>query len=63
MFNNYNQHVPEFMTQDYGGAGSIVRKMKFSVEDEEKMSRMSLDERYEYRKKLIESGQYTYEVE
>ena len=37
--------------------------LKFSVEDEEKMSRMSLDERYEYRMKLIESGQYTYEVE
>lgn len=58
-----NSHIPEFVTQEYSSAGITVRTMKFSAEDEEKMSKMSLDEMFEYKAKLIEDGKYTYEEE
>ena len=55
-------HVPEFMTNENSSFGMKVRTMKFSPDDEEKMSKMTtFDEMYEYKAKLIEKGSYTYE--
>ena len=53
-------HVPEFMTQENNSLGVKVRNMKFSPEDEEKMSKMTFDEMYKYKANLIKKGKYTY---
>ena len=55
------EHVPEFIVRDGDTAGMKVRNMKFSKEETEKMSKMSLDEMMEHKAKLIEKGKYTYE--
>ncbi len=51
------------MTNENSSFGMKVRTMKFSPDDEEKMSKMTFDEMYEYKAKLIEEGNYTYEEE
>ncbi len=63
MASNNEPHVPEFMTNENSSFGMKVRTMKFSPDDEEKMSKMTFDEMYEYKAKLIEEGNYTYEEE
>ena len=60
MASNNEPHIPEFMTQENNSSGMKVRTMKFSPEDEEKMSKMSFDEMYDYKKQLIKDGKYTY---
>lgn len=54
-------HVPEFMTQAYSSAGVKVRNIKFPAVEEAKMAKMSQDEIFNYKKMLIEKGNYTYE--
>ena len=57
----YKTHIPEFIQQDGDVAGITVRKMKFSPEETEKMSKMPLDDMMSYKANLIEKGKYTYE--
>lgn len=61
MAENNNQHIPEFMTKEGSTEGIKVRTIKFYPEDTAKMAKMSLDEMYDYKSKLIEDGKYTYE--
>ena len=41
MASNNEPHVPEFMTNENSSFGMKVRTMKFSPDDEEKMSKMT----------------------
>ena len=54
-------HIPEFILQDGDTSDMTVRVMKFYPEDEEKMSKMPLEEMMAYKAQLIEDEKYTYE--
>ena len=51
----------ENQPSDMEGLQFTARKIKWFEEDLKKMESMSIEERIEYKKKLREKGQFTYE--
>ena len=52
MASNNEPHVPEFMTNENSSFGMKVRTMKFSPDDEEKMSKMTTNIKQNLLKKV-----------